>query len=99
MKGTIYGPPPRVVRTWGNGFFDRTVRRGNRLRSFGSGFDGVNPYAGLINVKGTLYGTTRGGGPNKSGTVFSITPSGTETVVHSFGSGSDGVSPSRASST
>jgi uncharacterized repeat protein (TIGR03803 family) len=42
--------------------------------------DGASPYAGLIKVHGTLYGTTEGGGtgdPNFAiggGTVFSITP-------------------------
>ncbi len=60
----------------------------------GSAYDGTNPYAGLINVKGKLYGTTEGGGANGYGTVFSITPSGKERVLHGFGSGSgDGANP------
>ena len=65
------------------------------LYSFGPGSgDGANPVAGLINVNGTLYGTTLNGGTNGDGTVFSITPSGTETVLYSFGTGSqDGTSP------
>jgi uncharacterized repeat protein (TIGR03803 family) len=50
----------------------------------GSG-DGANPQAGLLDVKGTFYGTTQGGGPNGYGTVFAVTPSGTETVLHDFG--------------
>lgn len=50
------------------------------------------PWAGLINVDGTLYGTTFLGGASGVGTVFSVTPSGTETVLHSFGS-SDGIFP------
>ncbi len=54
--------------------------------------DGQNPDAGLINVNGTLYGTTTGAGAYNFGTVFSITPSGTETVLHSFG-GYDGAVP------
>jgi uncharacterized repeat protein (TIGR03803 family) len=33
--------------------------------------DGANPAAGLINVGGTLYGTTAGGGAENRGTVFS----------------------------
>jgi uncharacterized repeat protein (TIGR03803 family) len=49
----------------------------------GSG-DGEEPMAGLLNVKGTLYGTTEYGGDNGDGTVFLITTAGTETVLHSF---------------
>ena len=44
------------------------------LHSFGTGTgDGQNPYAGLINVNGTLYGTTTSGGSGY-GTVFSFSP-------------------------
>lgn len=42
------------------------------LNTFGSGSDGAGPQAGLINVKGTLYGTTQAGGANGDGTVFSL---------------------------
>lgn len=70
----------------------------NVLYRFGKGTDGVNPSAGLINVKGTLYGTTSAGGgydcsPFTCGTVFSITTTGTEKVLHSFGKAGDGVQP------
>jgi uncharacterized repeat protein (TIGR03803 family) len=67
------------------------------LHKFGGGSDGVNPIAGLVALNGTLYGTTYQGGANGvngGGTVFAITPSGTETVLHSFGTGADGVLPS-----
>ncbi|MFY9739997.1 MAG: choice-of-anchor tandem repeat GloVer-containing protein [Candidatus Cybelea sp.] len=57
------------------------------LYSFGASEDGANPYAGLVNINGTLYGTTAYGGANGDGTVFSITPSGTETVLYSFKGG------------
>jgi uncharacterized repeat protein (TIGR03803 family) len=49
--------------------------------------DGSQPFAGLINVKGTLYGTTFSGGAAATygGTVFAIDPStGAETVIYSF---------------
>jgi uncharacterized repeat protein (TIGR03803 family) len=44
-----------------------------------NGTDGQNPYAGLVQAtNGEFYGTTYGGGANDdSGTVFTITPSGT----------------------
>ncbi|MGA9943595.1 MAG: choice-of-anchor tandem repeat GloVer-containing protein [Candidatus Cybelea sp.] len=63
------------------------------LHSFGSGSDGSAPLASLIDVKGTLYGTTSSGGTYGYGTVFSISTTGTEKVLHSFGSGSDGSTP------
>ena len=53
---------------------DPTIGTENVLHSFGNGTDGWGPYASLINVNGTLYGTTRYGGANGDGTVFSITP-------------------------
>jgi uncharacterized repeat protein (TIGR03803 family) len=61
--------------------------------------DGQNPNGGLVNVDGTLYGTTNGGGAHCTGgvacgTVFSVTTSGKETVLHSFkGADTDGQNP------
>jgi uncharacterized repeat protein (TIGR03803 family) len=47
--------------------------------------DGSGPYAGLIDVKGTFYGTTEFGGGHGGGTVFSLDPkAGAETAVYSF---------------
>lgn len=65
------------------------------LHSFGHGSDGLNPVAGLIDVNGTFYGTTALGGQNSDcGTVFSISATGTERVLHSFGTSSnDGCQP------
>jgi uncharacterized repeat protein (TIGR03803 family) len=67
------------------------------LHSFGKGTDGHFPVAGLIDVKGTLYGTTQSGGTALNGTVFSITTGGKEKVLHNFGVGTkehgDGVLP------
>lgn len=66
----------------------------NILHEFGVAHkDGTNPSAELINVKGTLYGTTAFGGSYGLGTVFSITKSGQETVLHSFGAPGDGEEP------
>jgi hypothetical protein len=61
--------------------------------------DGAFPEASLIDVKDILYSTTRAGGTyyysyySDAGTAFSITTDGTENVIHSFGSDSDGKSP------
>ncbi|MET3106700.1 putative repeat protein (TIGR03803 family) [Oxalobacteraceae bacterium GrIS 2.11] len=73
------------------------------LHSFGLGTDGdmtnpildQNPGSPLVQSSDLrLYGTTPSGGVNGSGTVFAITPSGVETVLYSFGTGStDGKNP------
>ena len=72
----------------------------NVLHSFGNGADGIAPTSSLIDVNGTLFGTTAFGGgdcpaneASGCGTVFTVTPSGTEQVLHSFGRGSDGAVP------
>jgi uncharacterized repeat protein (TIGR03803 family) len=49
--------------------------------------DGKYPNASLLNDHGTLYGTTYKGGTIDRGTVFKITPSGNETVLHGFEGG------------
>lgn len=38
----------------------------------------------ILDADGNLYGTAEQGGANNSGTVFSLTPSGTFTVLYSF---------------
>jgi uncharacterized repeat protein (TIGR03803 family) len=64
------------------------------LWSFGNGSDGYYPYASLIQGSdGNFYGTTSNGGTNGDGTVFKITPAGAETVLWTFGNGTDGTSP------
>lgn len=65
------------------------------LHNFGFGTDGDHPTAPVIDVNGTLYGTTYDGGAYGKGTVFSVSPSGTGyTTLYSFGSASnDGTNP------
>ncbi len=56
--------------------------------------DGAYPQAGLVQgVDGSLYGTTSEGGTNYSGTVFSISTNGSETILHNFSGRLDGQSP------
>lgn len=55
--------------------------------------DGGGPYAGLIDVNGTLYGSATFGGAAGSGVIFTITGGGQEQVVHSFAGGADGAKP------
>jgi uncharacterized repeat protein (TIGR03803 family) len=47
--------------------------------------DGADPIGPLtLNAQGNLYGATGGGGAYNEGTVFQLTPQGTETVLYSF---------------
>ena len=55
--------------------------------------DGGLPYAGLVTVNGTLYGTTSAGGTSNLGAVFSVTPGGKEKILHSFTGTPDGYLP------
>jgi len=69
------------------------------IHNFGiSGTDGQVPEGGVIfDSADNIYGTTAGGGTYNSGTVFKMTPNGsggwTETKLHDFGKGTDGVYP------
>lgn len=63
----------------------------NIVHSFGANPDGKQPFAALANLNGTLYGTTSYGGVATTGcgnggcgTVFSVTPTGDEAVLHAF---------------
>jgi uncharacterized repeat protein (TIGR03803 family) len=85
---------------------DSPTRKGQAWRettiySFTGGVDGSFPAdlgALVFDKSGNLYGTTSGGGNYGSGTVFELTPptSGktwTETILYSFGLGSDAQTP------
>lgn len=95
VNGTLYGAAYQGPGFWGSGgIFSLTTSGEQReIYAFGGSPDGAYPDAGLVNVKGTLYGTTGSGGTNNDGTVFSVTPTGKETVLHSFGNSGDGLGP------
>jgi uncharacterized repeat protein (TIGR03803 family) len=73
------------------------------LYAFTGPADGSEPYGGpILDAAGNLYGTTSGGGifcggGRQCGTVFKLTPnsdgSWTESLLHSFTGGADGVVP------
>jgi uncharacterized repeat protein (TIGR03803 family) len=55
------------------------------LHNFSGSGDGAEPWDTPIkDSAGNYYGTTLTGGANKWGTIFKITPDGTETVLYSF---------------
>jgi len=56
--------------------------------------DGQNPLFGPIrDSEGNLYGVVLGGGSDGYGGVYQLTPSGVETLLHSFTFGNDGAEP------
>ena len=55
--------------------------------------DGSGPFSGLTSLSGKLYGMTASGGSDGRGTVFSISPSGQEQILHSFTGPPDGQGP------
>jgi uncharacterized repeat protein (TIGR03803 family) len=97
IKGTLYGTTDDGCAYGGGTVFSVDPATGNEtvVHSFGSDNDGEHPRASLTYVNGTLYGTTWWGGAYDSrGTVFPIVlADGTETVLHSFGNGTDGSTP------
>jgi uncharacterized repeat protein (TIGR03803 family) len=66
------------------------------LHSFSGSGDGYFPFDGLVrDAQGNLYGTTSGSGCTGDscyGSVFKVTPSGVETILHTF-NGVDGFNP------
>jgi uncharacterized repeat protein (TIGR03803 family) len=82
--GTVYELTPKP-----NGLWTEKI-----LYNFTNAADGANPYFGLVfDTAGNLYGTTEYGGVDAGGTAFQLAPAGggtwTQSVIHSFGSGSD----------
>jgi uncharacterized repeat protein (TIGR03803 family) len=105
VGGTLYGPTVRggryrcyKIKGCGTVFSLTTSGIETVLHSFKGG-DGSKPDSHLLDVNGTLYGTTAKGGASCDiiggcGTVFSITPTGIETVLYAFkGYPDDGADP------
>lgn len=70
------------------------------LYSFPGGTAGATPQAGVVlDAAGNLYGTISAGGASGNGAVFEISPPPsktgpwTETILYSFGTGTDGATP------
>ncbi len=61
----------------------------------GGSASGANPwYVTLVQgTNGNLYGTTYNGGTSNMGTVFSVSTTGTQTILYSFKGGTDGANP------
>ncbi len=86
--GTVFELSPN-----GSGGWDETV-----LYSFTGGMDGAYPTFSTVifDGEGNLYGTAAEGGANGYGVVFELSSAGdkwTESVLYSFGYGTDGQTP------
>ena len=85
--GTVFSVTPKGIK--------------KLVYAFQGGTDGAVPYnSSLVSIGGMLYGTTDEGGSGTGcddsagcGTIFAVTPAGTETVLHSFLGGKDGAFP------
>ncbi len=91
---TVGSPFPAVPGT----SFAREAPMGGSFKSlysFKGNPDGQNPYAGMVNLKGALYGTTELGGKYGFGVLYRVSTSGAEHVLHTFGNASttDGSDP------
>jgi uncharacterized repeat protein (TIGR03803 family) len=88
LAGGSGGTPPSQTAGGGTVFKFTPGGPPTPLYSFCSKIDctdGANPEAGLIQASdGNFYGTTDIGGPNGSGTIFKLTPTGAETVFYPF---------------
>jgi uncharacterized repeat protein (TIGR03803 family) len=99
VNGVLYGTT-NLGGEYGHGlgygtvFAVTTTGAETLLYSFRSGpADGQNPLSPISFMNGVFYGTTYYGGLYNKGTVFTVTSSGAEGILHSFGHGYDGTGP------
>jgi uncharacterized repeat protein (TIGR03803 family) len=97
VDGVLYGTTQFDRNGFGAGTVFKITTAGAEsvIYRFGGANDGFIPRGDLTNVNGVLYGTTFGGFANNQtyGTVFRVTTSGAEKVLHGFGGGNDGGYP------
>ena len=99
-SGSFYGTTTAGGAAGAGTVFQVTGKKETVLYSFAGGTDGAVPVAGLtMDAAGNLYGTTSQGGANGNGTVFELAApktkggSWTESILYSFGTGTDGSVP------
>lgn len=96
VNGALYGTTfgGGSPSGWGTVFKLSLAGTERVIYRFKAGSDGAHPYyGGLVERNGTFFGTTYQGGVAGAGTVFAVSPSGSEHVVYSFKGGSDGQYP------
>lgn len=91
--GYLYGTTYEAGHGYGVIFKLNSKGKETVLRTF-SGWDGANPYAGVIrDAKGNVYATTIAGGSENLGAVFKLTGFRKGKVLHSFRETSYGYDP------
>jgi uncharacterized repeat protein (TIGR03803 family) len=96
LYGTTYGGGLPACQEGGCGVVFKMDKSGKEtvLHRFAAGKDGDQPIGTPVMDKtGNLYGTTTGGGPLNTGTVYKVSKTGKETVLYTFMGGSDGYYP------
>ncbi len=92
-QGNMYGTTLKGGTSDDLGTVFRVTPAGveNVVHAFTGAADGSEPVLGFaIGKRNTLYGASLAGGAQNAGVAFRMTLDGTETVLHEFGSGSDG---------
>jgi uncharacterized repeat protein (TIGR03803 family) len=100
LYGTTAGGGSGKCSQFGCGAAFKLDKAGKQvwMHSF-NGANGLNPYAGLLAASGSLFGTTLYGGdtncvpPEGCGTVFKLSKTGKETLLHKFTGDPDGFFP------
>jgi len=95
-QGNLYGTTFKGGTTFNGGTVFKIATDGTEsvLYDFSGGSDGQFPNsAPTVDDAGNFYGTTVQGGDFNKGTVYRLTPGGTQTVLYSFTGGSDGAYP------
>jgi|SRR5580692_11380218 uncharacterized repeat protein (TIGR03803 family) len=105
VNGTFYGTTDNggntgcfmgLNRTCGVVFSVSSTGKETVVYAFKGGTDGADPDS-LVWLKGSLYGTTRYGGAgcgsSGCGTVFKLSTSGMESILHRFKGSPDGMTP------
>ncbi len=102
VGGKLYGTASYSGSASGGGVAYELGETGSGYRvihNFSGSQDGLFPYAGLIDVDGSFYGTTGEGGSANMGVVYELKHTGSsykERVVYSFKGGTDGSYPDAA---
>jgi len=92
--GNLYGTTYYDTSGYGTVFKMDKTHKVTVLYNFPGPPDAANPSGPLLMDKsGNLYGTTVWGGAWNLGTVFQLSSTGAETVLHSFAGITDGVNP------
>ena len=87
-SGNLYGAAGGGSHSDGTIFKVSPAGSVTTIYNFIGGNNGSQPVAGVVrDSAGNFYGTTSGGGASGGGVVFKVTPSGKETVLYSFPTG------------